>query len=779
MASLSAYYPLPVVAGTTAGTYAEGDDSRIVGALPAATAGTGSVLASGSNTARTLSARFAERVNVLDFGADPTGTNSSRNALIAAIAAASNNDIIYFPNGTYSGIYDITITKPLSIIGDGPDSTIIDTPNNGSYIFGIGANCTNFTCIGMKIQWEGGYVVQTGGGSRCITNIQGTSNINVSVIVDNCVFRNFSESITLWREKAKNLEVTNCKFLFKHGYAGCRWPSTPTSNIYDALIAGWCIIGNPQTVFIKNNEFNGLEDPTFTGVPSGLEEWIYTPIDNFYKGSGRAYEEIVIENNIIRNFGIEGIIADRNPPSMGTWENNSEESYISKLRIANNTFFGPEKVSIASRGVNPAISVWGGNNVDVCGNYIYGCWTGVVLHNHFKCSVNSTNNTVTWTADSSAFNFVPFQNGKKVRFTALFNESTGISVDFPYYIINCESQSGSSITFQISETEGGSPVDILANASNLVLIPEKEWQAKKINITNNTIQNVISGVTVSFGHSADRVNISGNTINCASDPCKTAQGFFSTNTNNSPPPSYTDLSPIVLLGGANISDNVLSISDPSWDGVFTLDSRGGVSNNEMTLGSGQAAIINAAVQQAAIGDPPSVSLIYGYFTVWNSNGNKVWRWPIESIDVANNKVTIFAGWATNSGADTYTSGPLYWTKTEGSTYLPALYQHYNIGKTITFKNNTIKQSWLDVRPLSTDYGSVSIDGCTFEKLLGGEFPDTKIIRRSSIGLVSLYQGSSIPSISASNGSLFLRTDGDASTTLYIRANGAWEPLAAY
>ena len=32
MASLSAYYPLPVVAGTTAGTYTEGNDSRVVGA---------------------------------------------------------------------------------------------------------------------------------------------------------------------------------------------------------------------------------------------------------------------------------------------------------------------------------------------------------------------------------------------------------------------------------------------------------------------------------------------------------------------------------------------------------------------------------------------------------------------------------------------------------------------------------------------------------------------------------------------------------------------------
>jgi hypothetical protein len=32
MAFLSAFYPQPVVAGTTAGTYAAGDDSRITGA---------------------------------------------------------------------------------------------------------------------------------------------------------------------------------------------------------------------------------------------------------------------------------------------------------------------------------------------------------------------------------------------------------------------------------------------------------------------------------------------------------------------------------------------------------------------------------------------------------------------------------------------------------------------------------------------------------------------------------------------------------------------------
>jgi hypothetical protein len=102
MASLSAYYPLPVVAGITAGTYAEGDDSRIVGALPSSTAGSGSVLASGSNTARTLSARFADSVNVKDFGAVGNGIANDAPAIRSAVAyAVANNKAVFFPSGTY------------------------------------------------------------------------------------------------------------------------------------------------------------------------------------------------------------------------------------------------------------------------------------------------------------------------------------------------------------------------------------------------------------------------------------------------------------------------------------------------------------------------------------------------------------------------------------------------------------------------------------------------------------------------------------------------------
>jgi hypothetical protein len=100
MANLSSFYPQPVIAGTTEGTFAEGDDARIVGALPAATAGTGSVLASGSNTTRTLSDRFADVVNVKDFGAVGDGKvvfgggiESGTNTLTVGGASFNSSDV--------------------------------------------------------------------------------------------------------------------------------------------------------------------------------------------------------------------------------------------------------------------------------------------------------------------------------------------------------------------------------------------------------------------------------------------------------------------------------------------------------------------------------------------------------------------------------------------------------------------------------------------------------------------------------------------------------------
>jgi hypothetical protein len=58
----------------------------------------GNVTATGSSTARTLANRFADVVNVLDFGADPTGVVDSTQAFIDANATGSE---VLVPKGTY------------------------------------------------------------------------------------------------------------------------------------------------------------------------------------------------------------------------------------------------------------------------------------------------------------------------------------------------------------------------------------------------------------------------------------------------------------------------------------------------------------------------------------------------------------------------------------------------------------------------------------------------------------------------------------------------------
>lgn len=169
MANLSSFYPQPVVKGTTAGTYAEGNDSRIVGALPAATAGTGSVLASGSTTARTLSNRFADEINVLDYGADPTGVNDSwlaiqraifdsgldpANRIASTISASETTTYgnrtllrlyrftgfgsytVRIPNGTYKISKPLVIGQGMHITGhEGGNSTtiVMDNATHGQF----------------------------------------------------------------------------------------------------------------------------------------------------------------------------------------------------------------------------------------------------------------------------------------------------------------------------------------------------------------------------------------------------------------------------------------------------------------------------------------------------------------------------------------------------------------------------------------------------------------------------------------------------------------------
>jgi hypothetical protein len=88
-----------------------------------------SVTATGSTTARTLATRFADVVNVLDFGASVTASAATNNSAIQAAinAAAVNGGTVYFPGpGTYN--ISTTITVPNNVKVNLASNT--DVPRN-------------------------------------------------------------------------------------------------------------------------------------------------------------------------------------------------------------------------------------------------------------------------------------------------------------------------------------------------------------------------------------------------------------------------------------------------------------------------------------------------------------------------------------------------------------------------------------------------------------------------------------------------------------------------
>jgi hypothetical protein len=71
---------------------------------------------------------------------------------------------------------------------------------------------------------------------------------------------------------------------------------------------------------------------------------------------------------------------------------------------------------------------------------------------------------------------------------------------------------------------------------------------------------------------------------------------------------------------------------------------------------------------------------------------------------------------------------------------------------------------------ATEVTEVSLDKTTAMALSRGGI---------ALGQSRIDFGSGVPAIDAPAGSIFIRNDGDASTTLYVRASGAWKPLASY
>ena len=149
-----------------------------------------------------------------------------------------------------------------------------------------------------------------------------------------------------------------------------------------------------------------------------------------------------------------------------------------------------------------------------------------------------------------------------------------------------------------------------------------------------------------------------------------------------------------------------------------------------------------------------------------------WNGAMRVVAVTTDTISVVVG---NSGA---TSGTAWCVKGCYFDYHTILQNNHN------FQLPNLLGNMFDQRKAFsiTDYQDRHLAGLRVASVNQGEWWASKSL---NIGgtiaspTASILTGTSIPTDSAPNGSLFLRTDGDSSTTLYVRSGGTWKPLASY
>lgn len=218
----------------------------------------------------------------------------------SALNSAQAGSVIHVATGHYQQ-YALTIDKSLTITG--PRSALFTQATGaGKPIFTINGATVDFTLEGVSLSHGTQYREE----ANVIGIKAGASGFH------NALFRNiytsdFNNTFSADSVPVNQVTFEGCEFVYTYGRAGI-------SNVapYDHPCAS--IVGNSiQTLIVRGCTFNGLLDPTFTGVSGAAPTSQKVAADNFVQTGNETVLSIV--GNTVLNHGIEGIDVARTDPT--------------------------------------------------------------------------------------------------------------------------------------------------------------------------------------------------------------------------------------------------------------------------------------------------------------------------------------------------------------------------------------------------------------------------------------------------------------------------------
>ena len=289
------------IAGTTGQTYVVG--SLFTAATIGASSGNGAAA-----VARTLANRFADVINVKDFGAVGDGVADDTAAIQAAVAQ-SENKALYFPSGTYI-VSNIINLKSNSVVYGEPGNTTLKlksqtyTSDNVS-IFKI-LLVNNVLIYGLRFDGNKGNIGTT-------RNPINTAYRSTKITFDTCEWVN-CEGICLNVANAiDNFAVLNCRF------TNCGGKPDNSDGYRKQAIAISADVGiYAKNIEITGNYFfeQGLDCISMSNLQNVVvsDNAAYDSYSFLYNGTGKKTTNLTVTGNVIYNT-TQGSLVDSTPPA--------------------------------------------------------------------------------------------------------------------------------------------------------------------------------------------------------------------------------------------------------------------------------------------------------------------------------------------------------------------------------------------------------------------------------------------------------------------------------